>query len=120
METKMKITKSTLAQIIKEEMAAMNEAVSPDVDRILDKLNLHGIGELINTTINTLPEFIELLNHLITSATKIASAQKLLAIRTALKTASEAPETGDDTQTDTVPVTTPPLSEHRRIKRRRK
>ena len=121
----MKITKSTLAQIIKEEMAAMNEAVSPDVDRILDKLNLHGIGELINTTINTLPEFIELLNHLIGSATKLASSQKLLAIKDALKTASEAPETGDDTQADTVPVTTPPnpdapLSERRRIKRRRK
>ena len=116
----MKITKSTLAQIIKEEMAAMNEVENPDVKRVLDKLDLHGIRELIGQTINTLPEFIEILNHLITSATKIASAQKLLAIRNALKTASEAPETGDDTQADTVPVTTPPLSERRRIKRRRK
>jgi len=113
----MKITKSTLAQIIKEEMAAMNEGVSADVSRILDKLNLHGIGELINTTINTLPEFITLLNHLVDSATKIPEQMKLTAIRTALK---DAGKTGDDTQTDTVPVTTPPLSERRRIKRRRK
>jgi len=119
----MKITKSTLAQIIKEEMAAMNEGVSADVSRILDKLNLHGIGELINTTINTLPEFITLLNHLVDSATKIPEQMKLTAIRTALK---DAGKTGDDTQTDTVPVTTPtpttapPPSERRRIKRRRK
>jgi len=113
----MKITKSTLAQIIKEEMAAMNEGVSPDVKRVLDKLNLHGIGELINTTINTLPEFITLLNHLVDSATEIPEQMKLTAIRTALQ---DAGKTGDDTQTDTALDTPPPVTERRRIKRRRK
>ena len=89
----MKITKPILAQIIKEEMAAMNEAVSSDVDRILGKLNLHGIGDLINNTINTLPEFITLLNHLVDSATKIPDQAKLTAIRTALKNAGETAQT---------------------------
>ena len=120
METKMKITKPILAQIIKEEMAAMNEAASSDVGRILRKLDLHGIEELIGQTINTLPEFIELLNHLITSATKIASDHKLLAIRNALKTASEAPDPADNTQTDTALDTHSPVTEHRRTTRKRK
>ena len=116
----MKITKSTLAQIIKEEMAALNEALPPDIERINKALVLHKISDLITNNVNTLPEFYLLLDLIVGLTDKVKPALKVTAIRNILKAASEAPEPAADTQTDTALDTPPPVTERRRIKRRRK
>lgn len=78
--SKMKLTKSELRQLIREELNVLNEATDPE--RIFAKYPK--VLEAIEGLINTPKEFLQLLNIIIQKA-PIKEQQKVIALRLALK-----------------------------------
>jgi hypothetical protein len=86
----MKLTKSQLKQIIKEELNALNENTDPE--KIFTKYPK--VLEYVEALINTPKEFVQLLNMIIRRAS-VKDQQKVLALRAVLKQAGEGPGADD-------------------------
>tara|TARA_R110002110_G_scaffold160616_1_gene359060 strand:+ start:217 stop:513 length:297 start_codon:yes stop_codon:yes gene_type:complete len=86
----MKLTKSQLRQLIREELNVLNEATDPQ--RIFAKYPK--VLEAVEGLINTPKELMELLS-IIVNKSPIKDQQKVLALRAVLKQAGQGPEPDD-------------------------
>ena len=117
----MKINKEILKQLIKEEIASIEEVAGPsaDVVKVKKYMDTYKLTELIATRIDTPQEFSALIKLMINLPGKVKPAQKSSILRT-LITGVGKPE-GTTQQQQVAPAAQPPVAEHRRpTKKRRK
>jgi len=117
----MKINKEILKQLIKEEIASIEEVAGPsaDVVKVKKYMDTYKLTELIATRIDTPQEFSALIKLMINLPGKVKPAQKSSILRTLITGVGKPEETTQQQQV--APAAQPPVAEHRRpTKKRRK